>query len=61
MSDNVRTLRSRMSVFPLRHHHTAVTTLVLRQRNGVPYEIERVSCQGCKKLLAERPVRRAAA
>jgi hypothetical protein len=50
-----------MSVFPHRHRHTPVTTLVLRQRHGVPYEVERVACDSCKKLLAERSVRRAAA
>ncbi len=43
------------------HDHTAVTTHVLRQHHGVPYEIERVVCEACKKLLAERQVRRAAA
>jgi hypothetical protein len=45
---------------PTPHDHTAVTTLVLLQRQGVPYEIERVVCDACKKLLAERQVRRAA-
>jgi hypothetical protein len=43
------------------HHHVAQTTHVLRQRHGVPYELERVVCRSCKKLLSERPVRRAAA
>lgn len=43
------------------HSHTAVTTLVLKQRAGVPYELERTVCEACKKLLAERQVRRAAA
>jgi hypothetical protein len=46
---------------PIRHQHTATTTHVLKQREGVPYEIERVVCEACKKLLAERNVRRAAA
>ena len=43
------------------HQHTAVTTHVLRQRQGVPYELERVVCTACKQLLSERAVRRAAA
>ena len=54
-----------MSVYSLNprnsHHHTAVTTHVLRQRGGVPYEVERVVCAKCRQLLGERPVRRAAA
>jgi hypothetical protein len=49
-----------MSPIP-QHRHTAVTTHVLRQRHGVPYEVERVVCAGCKQLLDERPVRRTAA
>jgi NMD protein affecting ribosome stability and mRNA decay len=43
------------------HRHTAVTTHVLRQRAGVPYEVERVVCDACRKLLDERALRRAAA
>jgi hypothetical protein len=43
------------------HQHTAVTTHVLQQRQGVPYELERVVCDACKKLLAERQLKRAAA
>jgi RNase P subunit RPR2 len=43
------------------HKHTAVTTRAIRQRNGIPYEVERRICAGCRQLLAERPVRRAAA
>ena len=43
------------------HEHTTVVTYVLRQRDGVPYELERVVCAACKKLLLERRVRRAAA
>jgi len=55
----------RMSRAPLQlrksHHHTAVTTHVLRQRAGVPYEVERVVCGDCRQVLGERLVRRAAA
>jgi hypothetical protein len=47
--------------FPPRHRHTAVTRHVVRQREGVPYEFERVQCTGCRRVLDERPVRRAAA
>ncbi len=47
--------------FPSSHRHKAVTTFVLRQRDGVPYEVERVECKDCHRLLEERPVRRAAA
>jgi NMD protein affecting ribosome stability and mRNA decay len=43
------------------HEHTAVTKRVIRQVNGVPYEVERRVCADCRRLLAERPVRRAAA
>jgi hypothetical protein len=43
------------------HKHIAVTTRVIRQLNGVPYEMERRFCADCRQLLDERPVRRAAA
>jgi hypothetical protein len=43
------------------HKHTAVTTRAIRQRNGVPYEVERQVCAGCRRVLGEKPVRRAAA
>jgi hypothetical protein len=43
------------------HTHTAVTTHQLRQRAGVPYEVERTICQDCRRVLGERTVRRAAA
>jgi hypothetical protein len=43
------------------HRHTKVTSFALRQREGVPYEVERVHCSQCSQLLAERPLRRAAA
>jgi hypothetical protein len=54
-----------MSVFQLNrrssHRHTAVTTHVLRQHAGVPYQVEQVVCATCRQLLDERPLRRAAA
>jgi hypothetical protein len=43
------------------HKHIAATTRVIRQVNGVPYEVERRVCADCGQLLDERPVRRAAA
>ena len=43
------------------HEHTVVTTIVLLQRNGVPYEVERTFCFSCREVLEERPVRRTAA
>jgi hypothetical protein len=43
------------------HKHTAVTTHALGQRRGVPYEVERIVCLDCRRLLRERPLRRAAA
>jgi hypothetical protein len=38
-----------------------VATFVMGQREGVPYEVERVECKDCHRVLEERPVRRAAA
>jgi hypothetical protein len=43
------------------HEHTVVTTVVLLQRNGIPYEVERTFCFSCREILEERPVRRTAA
>jgi hypothetical protein len=43
------------------HKHTPVTIHVLRQRGGVPYEVERTVCAKCRRVLAERALRRAAA
>ena len=43
------------------HKHTAVTVHAIRQRNGVPFEVERQVCKDCRRLLDEKPVRRAAA
>ena len=41
------------------HKHTSVTQLAIRQRHGVPYEIERKVCSACKRVLDEKPLRRA--
>jgi hypothetical protein len=43
------------------HKHNAVTTVAIRQRNGVPYEVERKVCADCRALIDEKPVKRAAA
>jgi hypothetical protein len=43
------------------HKHDAVTTLAIRQRHGVPYEVEKKVCAICHAVLEERPVRRAEA
>ena len=44
-----------------RHKHTVVTLHTVRQRSGIPYEVEREICSGCRRVLSERPLRRAAA
>jgi hypothetical protein len=43
------------------HKHNAVTILAIRQRSGVPYQVERKVCASCRTLLEEKPVRRAEA
>ena len=43
------------------HEHTPVTTVVLLQRNGIPYEVERTFCFSCREVLEEKPVKRTAA
>ena len=43
------------------HKHTAVTVRAIRQRSGIPYEVERKVCADCNRLLAEKPLRRAEA
>ena len=45
----------------LAHRHKAVVTHALRQRAGVPYEVERTVCMDCRRVLGERTLRRAAA
>jgi hypothetical protein len=44
-----------------RHRHTAVVKHALRQREGIPYEVERKVCTACARVLDERPLKRAAA
>jgi hypothetical protein len=43
------------------HRHKTVTTHVLGQRAGIPYEVERKTCSSCRQVLGEKPLRRAAA
>lgn len=43
------------------HTHRQVKIRVLGQREGVPYELERTLCVECREVIAERPLRRAAA
>jgi NMD protein affecting ribosome stability and mRNA decay len=43
------------------HKHTAVTEHAIRQRSGVPYEIERRVCSSCQRVLDEKPLRRTSA
>jgi hypothetical protein len=43
------------------HRHHEVTSHVIRQRAGVPYEVEQRVCSECRTVLAERQLRRAAA
>ena len=43
------------------HRHSQTKLHVLHTRGGVPYEVERTVCRECKRVLDERPVRRAAA
>ncbi len=50
-----------MRVIPEKHEHTLVRRVVVRQRHGVPYEVERTFCFGCREVLAERPLKRIAA
>jgi len=43
------------------HKHTAVVKHELRQRGGVPYDVEIKVCATCDRVLDRRPVKRAAA
>jgi hypothetical protein len=56
MKANLNMLRRAQS-----HRHHEVTTHVIRQRSGVPYEVEQRVCSECRTVLAERQLRRAAA
>jgi len=49
------------STIKRRHNHREVTVRIVRQRDGVPYEVDRSICADCGKVLSETPLRRAAA
>lgn len=49
------------NTFPHQHRHSSVTLRAIRQRSGIPYEIERKVCPECKRVLDEKRLRRAAA
>jgi len=56
------TLRRAMEKQPITpHEHVATNLHVLRQRAGVPYEVEQKVCADCRRVLDETPLRRAAA
>jgi hypothetical protein len=43
------------------HTHNTKVVHVLLQRAGIPYEMEQQICTSCRRVLDEKPVRRAAA
>jgi NMD protein affecting ribosome stability and mRNA decay len=43
------------------HTHNAVTIRAIRQRNGIPFEVERRVCADCSRVLEEKPLKRASA
>jgi hypothetical protein len=43
------------------HEHTKSVTHAIVVRHGIPYEVQRVVCAECGRLLDERPVSRVAA
>ena len=43
------------------HTHTLVVVHALHQQAGIPYEVERTVCSSCRRVVDERPLRRAAA
>jgi hypothetical protein len=51
----------RKPIFRGPHRHQTVTLYLLCQRYGIPYEVERVQCSECRRVLDEKPLRRAAA
>jgi hypothetical protein len=51
----------RYRLIRLPHRHRAVSTHVVVQRAGIPYELERTVCSSCARVLNERTLRRTAA
>lgn len=50
-----------MRIVTDKHEHTLVRQVVVVQKHGVPYEVERTLCFGCRAVLQERPLKRLAA
>jgi hypothetical protein len=44
-----------------KHTHEKITTHVIEQRAGIPYELEQMVCSVCGRVLEERPLHRTAA
>jgi hypothetical protein len=63
LSERLSTVEREMKVQAAthEHRHTSVTRRAIRQRSGIPYEIERKVCSSCQRVLDEKPLRRAAA
>ena len=49
-----------MSALTHQHKQTSIKRAILR-RSGIPFEVERKVCSECKRVLDEKPLRRAAA
>ena len=47
-----------MGTSPAEHTHVAKVTHLIRQRHGIPYEMERKVCAACARVLDEKPVKR---
>jgi hypothetical protein len=50
-----------MGTNPAQHTHVAVVKHLIRQRQGIPYEMERKVCAACARVLDEKPIKRLAA
>jgi hypothetical protein len=50
-----------MTVPVPKHEHVPKQVHVLTLRAGIPYETEQQVCQSCAQVLAEKPLKRAAA
>jgi hypothetical protein len=50
-----------LRILRLPHRHQTVSMHVVVQRNGVPYEVERIVCSGCSRVISERRLGRTTA
>ena len=50
-----------MTTSKQQHEHVAKQVHVVTVRAGIPYETEQQVCQACAQVLAEKPLKRAAA